>query len=242
MSTATADAVPTATPAPAKRGKKKLFILLAVVLIVLLAAGGGAVMFMKKKAAHAAAEAEGAGEEAAADEHKAGKIDPAHPPTFLPLDVFVVNLADKDADRYAQIGVTLEIESAGTADQIKAYLPAIRSAILLIISHKTSRELLDRAGKDALAAEIQRATVRPMGIDIPEPAVVPVKAASADGETDEVEAGEAAKDAHPKRSKAAAKDKDSKDAEDGNEGKKRKTAKTPENPVRHVHFSSFIVQ
>ena len=34
----------------------------------------------------------------------------------------------------AQIGITLEIESPATADQIKAYLPAIRNAILLIIA------------------------------------------------------------------------------------------------------------
>ena len=39
----------------------------------------------------------------------AAKHDPKAVPTFVPLDPFTVNLADRDADRYAQIGVTLEL-------------------------------------------------------------------------------------------------------------------------------------
>jgi flagellar protein FliL len=45
-------------------------------------------------------------------------------------------------------------------------MPAIRNAILLILAHKTSQELLERSGKDALAKEIMREAVRPMGIEI----------------------------------------------------------------------------
>ena len=45
-------------------------------------------------------------------------------------------------------------------------MPSIRSSILLILAHKTSTELLERAGKDALANEIKRESVRPMGIQI----------------------------------------------------------------------------
>ncbi len=35
----------------------------------------------------------------------------------------------------------------------------------MILAHKTSQELLERAGKEQLAAEILRETVRPLGID-----------------------------------------------------------------------------
>ena len=45
-------------------------------------------------------------------------------------------------------------------------MPAIRNAILMILAHKTSHELLERAGKEQLAAEILRETVRPLGITI----------------------------------------------------------------------------
>jgi flagellar FliL protein len=84
----------------------------------------------------------------------------------VPLDPFTVNLSDKDVDRFAQIGITLEVMDAHTADQIKAYLPAIRSNVLMVLSHKTSGELLTREGKEKLAREVLRESVRPMGIEL----------------------------------------------------------------------------
>jgi flagellar protein FliL len=72
-------------------------------------------------------------------------------------------------DRFAQVGITLEVEDAHAADQLKAYMPAIRNGILMILAHKTSQELLERAGKEKLATEIARASVRPLGIELDEP-------------------------------------------------------------------------
>src|SRR6185295_19049220 len=89
-----------------------------------------------------------------------------HPPTFVPLDPFTVNLADKDVDRFAQVGVTLQVDDPKFADQIKAYMPAIRSNVLMVLSHKTAGELLSREGKEKLAKEIMRESVRPMGIEL----------------------------------------------------------------------------
>jgi flagellar protein FliL len=154
---------------PAK-GKKKLIIIIAAVLLLAGVGGGGAVFMMKKKAAEAAAAAEAEGEDDAPAAHKkdAGKAS-GTPPAFLPLEPFVVNLADKESDRYAQIGITLEIDDPKTSDQLKAYMPAIRNGILMVLAHKTSTELLERKGKEALAAEIMRETVRPLGIELEEP-------------------------------------------------------------------------
>lgn len=155
--------------APAK-GKKKLIIIIAAVLLLAGVGGGGAVFMMKKKAAEAAAAAEAEGEDGAPAAHKKDSHKAAGaPPAFLPLEPFVVNLADKETDRYAQIGITLEIDDPKTADQLKAYMPAIRNGILMVLAHKTSAELLERKGKEALAAEIMRETVRPLGIEIEEP-------------------------------------------------------------------------
>jgi len=154
---------------PAK-GKKKLIIIIAAVLLLAGVGGGGAVFMMKKKAAEAAAAADAEGEDGAPAAHKkdAHKVAGA-PPAFLPLEPFVVNLADKESDRYAQIGITLEIDDPKTADHLKAYMPAIRNGILMVLAHKTSAELLERKGKEALAAEIMRETVRPLGIELEEP-------------------------------------------------------------------------
>lgn len=162
MSTAVADASAGAAP----KGKKKLVIIVAAVLALVLG-GGGAVVVMKKKAAAAAAAAEEEdGDEAAAAPEKHAKDDHKAAPTFVPLDVFVVNLADKEAERFAQIGVTLEVDDPKFAEQLKAYMPAIRSGILMVMSHKTSQQLLDGDGKIQLAREVMREAVLPLGIEV----------------------------------------------------------------------------
>lgn len=155
----TTDAAPADDIAVPARGKKKLIILIAIALAVVLAAGGG-LWFVKHRAA-----AEAASDEDGQPIAEASAKKPHAPPTFVALEPFVVNLADKDAERYAQIGITLELDDPKVADEMKVYLPAIRDAILMILAHKTSAELLTRAGKEALAAEIMRESVRPMGID-----------------------------------------------------------------------------
>jgi flagellar protein FliL len=217
MSAAAAAPVIDGAAVPAKKGKKKLIIIVVAVLLVLAIAGGAAVFLMKKKAA-AAAEAEG---EEATTSAKAGahgsKPDLKHPPTFLPLDPFVVNLADKEVDRYAQVGITFEVEDAKFAEQMKAFMPAIRNGILLILAHKTSTELLDRAGKEQLSAEILLEAARTMGIEVE--AAEPVVAKKAEGE------GAATADDEVKPIK-----------------KKKAKAPAEPNPIKHVHFSNFIVQ
>jgi len=153
----------------AKKGSKKLWIIIGVV-VLLVAGGGGGYVMMKRKAdaAAAAAEAEGGHGDAAeaAPARKPHKRDAHVPPAYLPLDPFVVNLADRDSDRYAQIGVTLEIDDAKFAEEMKTYMPAIRNAVLMILSHKTAADMLGREGKEILAAEIAREAVRPLGINI----------------------------------------------------------------------------
>ena len=152
-----------ATPeAPQGGGKKKLIIIVAAALLVVLLGGGAAVLLLKKKAPVD-------GEDGAEDTHEpapAAHAKPGTPPVFVPLDPFTVNLADKEVDRFAQIGITLEVTDAHTADTIKAYLPAIRSNVLMVLSHKTSAELMSREGKQKLAREILRESVRPMGIEL----------------------------------------------------------------------------
>lgn len=219
--------------APAKRGKKKLLLIGIAVLVLLALAGGGAAFWLKSKAAHAAAEA---GDDDAAASHAGAKPDPAHPPTFLPLDPFVVNLADKDTERYAQIGITLEVDNAAFAEQMKTYMPAIRNSILMILAHKNSHELLERAGKEQLADEIMREAVRPMGIVAAAPASAtapkPIDEANADDEV-------AAED---EESDAPAAPKKKKTSKAASKAKRAGPDPAVHNPVRHVHFSNFIIQ
>ena len=158
-----------ATDAPKKKGSKKLMLIIGGVVLVLALGGGAAFYMMQKRAAEAAAAAaaEEEGDEAPKAKDSHGKKDGhAAAPTFLPLDPFVVNLADREQERFAQIGVTLQVDDAKVADQLKLYMPAIRNGVLLVLSQKTSTELLERAGKEKLASEIMREAVRPLGIEI----------------------------------------------------------------------------
>jgi flagellar FliL protein len=228
MSAVIAD--PGADVAPTPRGKKKLIVIAAAVLALVLALGGGAVVWLKQRAAHAAAAAL---EDEAASEHAgAPKIDPKNAPIYLPLDPFVVNLADKEADRFAQIGITLELDTGISADQIKAYMPAIRNAILMVLANKSAKDLMNREGKEQLAQEIMREAVRPMGIEVasPEPiAVAPVEVAASAAMATTAASGASADAASTEH--VAAKPKAA--------GKRRDGQR---NPIQHVHFSSFIIQ
>ncbi len=164
MSTATA----TPAAAPGKGKKKLIIIILAAVLGVVVLGGVGAVLLLKKPAAEMddeyADEEDGGAPVAAAP-----TIDPKKPPAFVPLDTFTVNLADREAERFAQVGITLEVADTATADVIKNFMPAVRNNILLAIADRTSAELLQRDGKEQLAARVQRETSRALGYDVPEP-------------------------------------------------------------------------
>ncbi|MCV2367421.1 flagellar basal body-associated FliL family protein [Roseateles oligotrophus] len=153
-----------AAEAPKGGGKKKLIIIIAAVLVLVLGGGGAALLLLKKKAPVDGEEDGAETSHESAPTHAQAK--PGTPPVFVPLDPFTVNLSDKDVDRFAQIGITLEVMDAHTADLIKAYLPAIRSNVLMVLSHKTSAELLSREGKEKLSKEVLRESVRPMGIEL----------------------------------------------------------------------------
>jgi flagellar FliL protein len=152
-----------ADAAPAKGGKK--LILFAIIGVLVLALAAVAAVLLLKKDPAEDEEEDLDGRPAASQPAKKGS---AAVPTFLPLDTFTVNLADRPAERYAQVGVTLEVESKEVAEQLKAYMPAIRSNVLMLLSQKTSTELHERAGKEQLAMEIMREAVRPLGIDLEE--------------------------------------------------------------------------
>ena len=152
-------------PAPAK-GKKKLIIIIAAAVLVLVVGGGAAAMMMKKKAAAAEEGADGEHSEKQAPPKAAVKFDPKAVPTFVPLDPFTVNLADRTAERYAQIGITLELADAKQGDQIKAYMPAIRNNVLMVIAERTAEELMGRDGKAKLAEKVRRETSRALGYEV----------------------------------------------------------------------------
>jgi flagellar FliL protein len=224
-------AEPAADAAPVRRPKKKILLIGVVVLVLTLALAAGAIVFIKQRAARAAAAAgdDEGGVAAETATATANHIDPKNVPIYLPLDPFIVNLADRDADRYAQIGMTFELDSNASSEQIKAYMPAIRNAILMILANKTSKELLSREGKELLAQEIVREAARPMGFEVTAPE--PVLPAPTEVATSAVAGASAPASAIAVASAASARAK-----------ALRRNLNAQRNPIQHVHFSSFIIQ
>jgi flagellar FliL protein len=158
---------------PPAKSKKMLIIILGVVLLLVLGGGGAFFYISKQRAAAAAAEEEGGAEPAAHEtaSHGGDKT----PPVYLPMDNLVVNLADAGGERVAQVGVTLEVRDAHATDTVKAYMPTIRSGVLMLLSQRTAEELLSAEGKQKLIEDILLEASRPFGGGEAEPEAAPGK-------------------------------------------------------------------
>lgn len=144
-------AKPPAAAAPAKEPAKSKLVLIAAIVVVLVVLAAAAFLYLNSR------NQEG-------DEEHSSAPAAAVVPTFLPLDNMVVNLSDPGGDRFVQLGITLELQDDKTASLVKQYLPSIRSGVLMLVSQRSSEELLVREGKEKLAADIREEVARPLGM------------------------------------------------------------------------------
>lgn len=132
-------------------------ILLIVLLAVVSSAAGGYISFLlinKSLIAQAKAGNPDMAKEAE-QEKMAAILDKG---AVLPLDPFVVNLADQDAARYLRIKISLLIDDKSKVAQIAANQPLqqkVRDVILQSLTAKTSQELINEEGKNKLRHELQ---------------------------------------------------------------------------------------
>ena len=170
MSAVAAAAAPANGEAPAKpKSRKLLFIIIGVVMLALI--GAGTALFLLKKAQ--SEDEEDGTELTAEEEHAAPLRDPKTPPTFLPLDSMVVNLADPGGNRFAQLGITLQLADAKTGEEMKTYMPSIRNGILILVSQRTAEQMLRTDGKQALIQDIMAEISNVMGYDYERPDAEP---------------------------------------------------------------------
>ena len=149
--------------APAKPKSKKLLFILIGVVVLALAGAGGAYFLLKKNTAQLDEEDEGHAVEQS-------RSAPRTPPVFLPMDNMVVNLADPGGNRFVQLGITLQVQDSKTSDDLKVYMPTIRSDVLKLISQRTADEMLQISGKEKLSSDIIAAVSGVMRYEIGEPA------------------------------------------------------------------------
>ena len=122
-----------------KRGKQG--ILIAVVATLVLAAGGAGAWYFLGRAP-------------AAEDATQLAAPTRKPGMFVDLDPFTVNLADPGAERFAQVGLVVELSDGGLVEPLKQDMPRLRNGILLLLSSKQSEDLLTVEGKRALSAEV----------------------------------------------------------------------------------------
>lgn len=130
-------------------------IIIVLVVVLALAAGGVLWFLAKQRSAHLGDDG--------GDEPAAQVEESKTPPTFLPMDNMVVNLADPGGDRFAQVGITLELSDSKTAEKVKSLMPTIRSGVLLLLSQRSAEDLLSREGKEKLATDIRTEVLDALG-------------------------------------------------------------------------------
>lgn len=140
-----------ANAAPAKGGKKMLVIII-VLLLLLLVAGGGLAFMMLSKKSHGEGDAAAHGQEESAKPRVV--VDKGHPPTFLPLEPFTVNLSSENGDHFLQAVLVLKIVDSKVGEELKVYMPEIRHRVNLILSSRKPSEIASIAGREDLAEEI----------------------------------------------------------------------------------------
>jgi flagellar protein FliL len=140
---ATKAAPKAAEAAPAEKPKKSRLLIIIIALVILLGGGGaGAWFFMFKKAE----------KPAHAEKHE----EEVKVPVFLPMESFTVNLqpGESGTDQFLQTTLTLQLTDDKQVEQIKLYMPHVRSRLLLLLSSKKASEILSVDGKNKLSQEI----------------------------------------------------------------------------------------
>jgi flagellar FliL protein len=148
----TAPATP--SPAPAKKSGLVKWIVIGLLAVVLLGGGGAAAWWflLRTPPADRAEEAEGEPAEGAA-EAGAAKEGKPHGDGLVAMDQFLVNLADKDAQRFVRVklGLVVETKEEGVALSEEEVVKArLRSAILDVLSQQTADHLVTPEGKAEL--------------------------------------------------------------------------------------------
>lgn len=144
-------------PAPAGGNKKLMIIVIVLLVLVLAAVGGlGAYLFLGQK--HAAEAAAGGAHGAAAEQEKEPKKKEKKegPPIFEKVEPFVVNLSGGPTAPMLQLEMQAELVDEGAKTNFKAYMPKIRSAVILLLSSKSEEDVASAEGKVKLRAQIKR--------------------------------------------------------------------------------------
>jgi flagellar FliL protein len=128
---------------------KILFILVGVLCVLVLGMGGGMFMIYAKLAKM------GAPVESAEADQNAEKAKAEEPGKMVPLETFIVNLADPGGNRYLRVTMDLEVTGGKPAeDEMARRVPQLRDAILMILPTKRYADISTTEGKTTMREEL----------------------------------------------------------------------------------------
>lgn len=144
-------------PTPSKKGGSAISKMLLVVGLALVSSvGGGAISFLLISRTIAAQQGKPAEKPEKAEQEKIAEM--LEKSAVIPLEPFVVNLADTDAARYLRIKISLMVDDKSKLKEVsenQALQLKVRDAILESLTTKRSQDLINAEGKTRLRHEIQ---------------------------------------------------------------------------------------
>ena len=129
-----------------KKSKLMFFIILGVT--IMLVGGGGFFAYTKFMTHKPTAAGEEKKEEGGKGE--SGKAIGE----ILPLEPFVVNLADPSGKRYLKLKVELELENPDAAEKDKQVIPKLRDTVIMLLTSLSFDEVMTPEGKIRIRDEL----------------------------------------------------------------------------------------
>lgn len=130
----------------AQGGMNKKLIMMGLLALLVIGGGGTAYYMM---AGDSGATKGKSSEVHAGEEPEMESIGPV-----IDMDPFVLNLSDRDQNRYLKVSIKLQLDRPEIETDFEDKLPAIRDALLVLLTSKEARGLRTVEGKMLVREEI----------------------------------------------------------------------------------------
>lgn len=133
---------------------KKLIVILAVLGVLILGMMGAGFFVIWNKVANMSPAGAVAASETEAEDAVEGEEEVPPIGATYPLATFIVNLAEKDGNRYLRVTMELELSEETLRAELDQRLPQVRDALLMILPTKKIEDISTVEGKSALRDEV----------------------------------------------------------------------------------------
>ena len=140
--------------APKKKGKLGLILIIAIVLIL---AGGGAYVwfFIWNAPVEPSSSVHQASGEEPSNTTRPGPSTSSEMGPLFPLKSFIVNLQEREGERYLKVTIELELENDTLTEELTKRTPQVQDTVIALLSSKSYEEISSLSGKQVLKAEIK---------------------------------------------------------------------------------------